>query len=91
MGTIHLIGAYAAFGCGTLYECIQTYITYKMHPEVNGLRVFSVRLMCSILSIAACFGGMCIFQLHNYILFNLISKCAMPVANLKLNYHGINQ
>nr|XP_039270431.1 DNA damage-regulated autophagy modulator protein 2-like [Styela clava] len=48
---VHLFGALLTFGGGTVYEFMQTYITYKMHPEVNGLVVAHVRLGISILSV----------------------------------------
>ena len=54
---VHLIGAMLAFGFGTVYECIQSYITYKMHPEVNGKYIFHVRLAISLSSIAVFIGG----------------------------------
>lgn len=47
---VHIFGAFLTFGGGTVYEFMQTYITYKMHPEVNGMVIAHVRLAISILS-----------------------------------------
>nr|XP_026692660.1 DNA damage-regulated autophagy modulator protein 2 [Ciona intestinalis] len=54
---VHLVGAMLAFGLGTLYEFLQTYITYKMHPEVNGRRIFHARLAVCVVSLMAFVGG----------------------------------
>ena len=54
---VHLIGAGLAFGLGTIYEIIQCFITYKMHPEVNGKYIFHVRLTLAILSVLILIGG----------------------------------
>lgn len=47
---VHVVGALLAFGVGTLYEFIQTYISYKMHPEVNDKKICHIRLAFSVLS-----------------------------------------
>jgi len=46
-----------AFGLGTVYEFVQAYITYKMHPEVNGKYIFYVRITIAVASILILIGG----------------------------------
>uniref|UniRef100_H2Z5I8 CWH43-like N-terminal domain-containing protein n=1 Tax=Ciona savignyi TaxID=51511 RepID=H2Z5I8_CIOSA len=55
--SVHILGAMLAFGLGTLYAFIQTFITYKMHPEVNGRHIVYARLVVSIFALTAFLGG----------------------------------
>lgn len=47
---VHIVGALMTFVGGAIYESIQTYISYKMNPEINGKLVCHIRLIISILS-----------------------------------------
>jgi len=54
---VHMAGAALTFGFGTVYEFMQTYVSYKMHPEVNGRPVCHARLVISVISAAALLGS----------------------------------
>nr|CAB3239934.1 DNA damage-regulated autophagy modulator protein 2 [Phallusia mammillata] len=54
---VHICGALMAFVLGTIYAFIQSYITYKMHPEVNSRHIFHARLIIACLCAAAMIGG----------------------------------
>ncbi|XP_043279937.1 DNA damage-regulated autophagy modulator protein 1-like isoform X2 [Venturia canescens] len=43
----HMIGAMTCFTAGTLYFCLQTYLSYKMQSAVNGWFVVAVRAVLS--------------------------------------------
>lgn len=47
---VHFVGAMMTFGLGTVYEFMQTYVTYKMYPEINGKQIGIARLIISVLS-----------------------------------------
>jgi len=57
---VHYIGAGFAFVLGTVYEFMHAYVTFKMHPEVNGKGVFYARLVISVMSGAALIGSECV-------------------------------
>jgi len=42
---------------GTVYELLDSFITFKMHPEINGKTVFHVRLFIAILSLGVLIAG----------------------------------
>ena len=58
MVAVHLCGAFMTFGLGTVYELVQTVITYKMHPEINGKGIFIARLIISLLSFSFFISGL---------------------------------
>ncbi|XP_034172981.1 DNA damage-regulated autophagy modulator protein 1-like isoform X1 [Osmia lignaria lignaria] len=47
----HMIGAMTCFTAGTIYFCLQTYISHKMVPAVNSKIVVYVRASLSILTL----------------------------------------
>ncbi|XP_066583367.1 DNA damage-regulated autophagy modulator protein 1-like [Prorops nasuta] len=47
----HMIGAMTCFTAGTIYFCLQTYLSYKMVPVVNGRAVVNVRIGLSMLTL----------------------------------------
>lgn len=46
----HMIGAMTCFTAGTIYFCLQTYLSYKMVPAVNGWMIVYVRACLSALT-----------------------------------------
>ncbi|XP_021349475.1 DNA damage-regulated autophagy modulator protein 2-like isoform X2 [Mizuhopecten yessoensis] len=47
---VHLTGASLVLGCGVVYEFVQTYVTYQMHPDFNGQFIARIRLLISVIS-----------------------------------------
>ncbi|XP_026831105.1 DNA damage-regulated autophagy modulator protein 1 [Ooceraea biroi] len=47
----HMVGAMTCFSAGTLYFCLQTYLSYKMVPAVNGTIIVYVRAVLSALTL----------------------------------------
>lgn len=47
----HMIGAMTCFTAGTIYFCLQTYLSYKMVPAVNGKIVVFIRAGLSVLTL----------------------------------------
>ncbi|XP_011690726.1 PREDICTED: DNA damage-regulated autophagy modulator protein 2-like isoform X2 [Wasmannia auropunctata] len=47
----HMMGAIICFLAGTLYFCLQTYLSYKMVPVVNGISIVYLRAILSALTL----------------------------------------
>lgn len=47
----HMIGAMTCFTAGTIYFCLQTYLSHKMVPAVNGRIVVYIRAALSVLTL----------------------------------------
>ncbi|XP_012057515.1 PREDICTED: DNA damage-regulated autophagy modulator protein 1-like [Atta cephalotes] len=47
----HMVGAMTCFSAGTLYFCLQTYLSYKMIPAVNGIIIVYLRAILSALTL----------------------------------------
>ncbi|XP_012344634.1 DNA damage-regulated autophagy modulator protein 1-like isoform X2 [Apis florea] len=47
----HMIGAMTCFTAGTIYFCLQTYLSHKMVPAVNGRVVVYIRAGLSVLTL----------------------------------------
>ena len=45
------------FVLGAIYELLDAFITFKMHPEINGKTIFYVRLFIATLSVCILIGG----------------------------------
>ena len=58
---VHVIGAMMTFVLGTVYLFLHSFITYKMHPEINSRHIFYARITISALSFCALFGGILMF------------------------------
>ena len=50
---IHLTGALLVFGFGVLYSLLDTSISFRMHPNFNGIFICRARLAVCILSIVS--------------------------------------
>jgi hypothetical protein len=50
--TMHMIGAFTAFGVGCIYMLVSTYMCFKMRPHMNPNWICYLRLICAIWSIA---------------------------------------
>ncbi|CAH1787702.1 unnamed protein product [Owenia fusiformis] len=50
---VHLIGALLAFGLGTVYCCLQTIMSFKMHPHMNSRVLSYIRLIFSLIAVLA--------------------------------------
>lgn len=48
---VHIAGAALVFGFGVIYAFIQTFLSYHMHPDYNGLYICRIRLFISVLSL----------------------------------------
>ena len=54
---VHLIGAMMAFGLGTIYCWIQTYMSYKMRPMMNTTCMCHTRLIICIVTTVSFIGS----------------------------------
>ncbi|XP_063912128.1 DNA damage-regulated autophagy modulator protein 2-like [Zophobas morio] len=64
---VHLIGAVAAFGLGSVYQCMQTRISFQLFPNVGDKIINFGRLFCSVIGgvmflISCVFAGISIMQ-----------------------------
>ncbi|GAB1608179.1 DNA damage-regulated autophagy modulator protein 2-like, partial [Argonauta hians] len=48
---VHVIGAFMVFGIGSVYEILQTIISYMMYPMYNGKTIIIIRLVLCIFSV----------------------------------------
>lgn len=51
---VHLIGAIIAFGFGTIWQCLQTWISFKVYPYTGKKLVNRARIILSIICICCC-------------------------------------
>jgi len=65
----HLIGAFVCFGAGLIYSILHTAATYRMYPLYNGITICRVRLLITLVALAAFFmtviTGSLAFSLHH--------------------------
>jgi len=50
---VHLIGAFTCFGTGLIYCILQTAASYRMYPLYNGASICRIRLLVSVIGLAA--------------------------------------
>ncbi|CAH1374524.1 unnamed protein product [Tenebrio molitor] len=65
--SIHMVGAFAAFGLGSIYQCIQTRASFQLYPhlgskKINIARICLSAISCTAFIVTVIFGGISLLQ-----------------------------
>lgn len=64
---VHMLGAFLAFGLGTIWQCLQTWVSFKLPSIVMNARINNLRLVLSVVSsvsflVSFVFGGLALLR-----------------------------